>query len=299
MPFQSYFATVGLHILLFRINLNKMTRVLVIVFSILISTTYAQQRIVTAGSSSTEIVCALGFCDKIVASDRTSLYPQMIQNLPSIGYRSAIGAEGVISQKPDLIFFEKDYVKDDVITQLKSARLKTVVLEHEQNFESTKQRIRTIASALSVKDQGEALIKKIESGLSELQKKVAKTTSRPKVLCVYNRGAGNMMVAGENTSFGLLPLAGTANAVSGVEGYKPLNTEYLIKSDPEYILFFTSGLESIGGIEEALKIPGVEQTTAGKTRQIIAMDGILLTNWGPRIAEAANQLFELTHNQPK
>ena len=47
---------------------------------------YAQnsERIITAGSVITETVCALGDCDKIIASDRTSLYPE-IRNLPSIG----------------------------------------------------------------------------------------------------------------------------------------------------------------------------------------------------------------------
>lgn len=259
----------------------------------------SQDRIITAGSSSTEIVCALGLCDKIIATDRTSVYPEKMQSLPSIGYRTSVNAEGVISQQPDLVIFEKDYVKDDVISHLKSAGIKTLVVNHDQNFESTKQRIRAIAAELGKKEQGEALIKKIEADFSDLQKKISATTSRPSVLCVYNRGSGNMMVAGKNTSFGLLPLAGTVNAVPDIEGYKPLNTEYLIQANPDYILFFSSGLESIGGMEEALKIPGVAQTTAGKKKQIIAMDGILLTNWGPRVVEAAEQLFLLTHTEAR
>lgn len=256
---------------------------------------FSQQRIITAGSSSTEIVCALGYCDKIIATDRTSLYPEKMKSLPSIGYRTGINAEGVISLQPDLVIFEKEYVKEEVISHIRSAGIKIIVVAHEQNFESTQSRIRAIAVELDKRSEAETLIGQITSDLSALQKKVNLSTERPTVLCVYNRGAGNMQVAGKNTSFGLLLLAGAVNVVEDVEGYKPLNTESLIQENPDYILFFQTGLESIGGIEGALTIPGVAQTTAGKKRQIIAMDGILLTNWGPRLAYAAGQLFYLTH----
>ena len=257
--------------------------------------TYSQARIVTAGSSSTEIVCALGLCDKIVATDRTSLYPEKMQSLPSIGYRSGIGAEGIISMKPNLVIFENEYVKDEVVTQLKSTGIRTLLVEHEQNFESTTARIRRIAAELGKKAEGEALINKIRAEMDEVKAKVDATTSRPRVLCVFNRGTGTMMVAGKNTSFGLVPMAGVVNVMDDVDGYKPLNIEALIKANPDYILFFSSGLESIGGVDGALKITGVNQTTAGKKRQIIAVDGLMLTNWGPRLAEAALELFHLTH----
>ncbi len=255
----------------------------------------AQQRIVTAGSSSSEIVCALGLCDKIVATDRTSLYPAKLQALPSIGYRTSISAEGIISQRPDLVIFEQEYGKDELIDQLKSTGIETLIVEQESNFESTQQRIRTISKALKKEKEGEALIQEISAELDELKQKVDATKERPKVLCVYARGHGNMQVAGRNTPFTLLEVAGTRNAVPDVDGYKPLNAESLIQANPDYILFFESGLQSIGGIEKALEITGVKQTTAGKKRQVIAMDGVMLTNWGPRVAQAAEQLFLLTH----
>ncbi|HTJ50129.1 MAG TPA: ABC transporter substrate-binding protein [Cyclobacteriaceae bacterium] len=276
-----------------------------ILFSIVISmllfigSLHAQQRIVTAGSSSTEIVCELGFCDNIVGTDRTSLYPEKVQSLPSIGYRTGIGAEGVISLKPDLVIFEKEYVKEEVISQLQTTGIKTLVVEHTQNIESTKTRIRAIATALKKTAEGEALIKKIEVNLKAAQQKVSTSSAHPTVLCVYARGTGSMMVAGKNTSFGLLPYAGTVNAAGELDGYKPLNTEALILANPDYILFFTTGLESIGGLEGALQIAGVNQTTAGKKKQIIAMDGVLLTNWGPRVALAVEELFYLTHPEAK
>ncbi|UZR99464.1 heme/hemin ABC transporter substrate-binding protein [Chondrinema litorale] len=256
----------------------------------------AQDRIITAGSANSEIVCELGLCDKIIATDRTSLYPSKLTSLPSIGYRSSISAEGIISQKPDLVIFEKDYVKDELITQIKSTGIKTLVLEREGNFESTKNRIRAIATALDKEKEGEALITKIETELDIVKQKVNASQARPTILCVYARGMGTMQVAGAiDTDFEILEIAGAKNALPEVSGYKPLNAEALIQTNPDYILFFESGLASVGGIDKVLEVTGVAQTTAGKKRQIIAIDGIKLTNWGPRIAEAAQELFQLTH----
>lgn len=273
--------------------MNKIFILTIFIFSCL--SISAQHRIITAGSSSSEIVCALGDCEKIVATDRTSLYPEALQSLPSIGYRSNISAEGIISQNPDLVIFEKEYVKAEVISHLQATGIKTIVVTQERNLKGIQERIEIIASALNKTSEGEAMISEIKKSLKLIQKKVNSTPSKPKVLCVYARGQGNMQVGGKNSAFNLLDISGAVNAVPEIEGYKPLNTESLIKANPDYILFFDSGLKSLGGKAKVLEIPGVMQTTAGKKAQIISMNGILLSNWGPRVAEAAKELFYLTH----
>ena len=272
-----------------------MKKIIIICFILSVQVAMAQDRIVTAGSSTSEIVCALGYCDNIISTDRTSVYPAQLQALPSIGYRNSIGAEGIIAQRPDLVILEEEYVKEALIEQLESTGIKILTVAQERSWESTQERITAIAEALKNKEAGEKLISRVESELDEVKKLVASTDARPKVLAVYARGAGNLQVGGSNSAFSLLELAGVQNAVPGINGFKPLNTESLIKANPDYILFFSSGLKSIGGVEGALEITGVAQTTAGEKRQIIAMDGVKLTNWGPRVAEAARELFFLTH----
>ena len=276
-------------------SLKNIRGILLVVALATLSTKSVAQRIITAGSSSTEIVCRLGLCDNIVATDRTSLYPPQMQSLPSIGYRSSITAEGIISLDPEILILEKGYVSDVILEQVKNAGQKVLVVENNSNLEDTKLRITQIAQALDKVKEGKDLIAEMEKDLAELKSKVDATSERPTVLCVYARGAGNMSVAGTGTGFMLIELAGTKNAVPEIDGYKPLNAEALINANPDYLLFFESGLGGLGGIDGVLKIPGVAQTTAGKKRQIISIDGVKLTNWGPRLVEAANEIFEKTH----
>lgn len=253
-------------------------------------------RIVTAGSAMTETVCALGDCEKIVATDRTSLYPAQVQSLPSIGYRTGISAEGIVALKPTLFIVEKDYVEGAVVKQIQSTGIKVVEVPRAYDLNGTKTLIRTIAKELNRSSQGDQVIRAIETKIAEANAIVKKAESIPKVLCIYNRGAQSFDVAGNNTFSNILPFVNARPAVTGIEGYKSLNTEALIASNPDFLLMFESGVKSLGGVEGVLKVPGVGQTTAGKKKQVIAMDGVKLSNFGPRLGEAVKELAEALYS---
>lgn len=276
-------------------------RLLLILVCLIVSANMltAQERIITAGSAITETVCALGDCDKIIASDRTSLFPLQIQQLPSIGYRTGISAEGIISLKPTLVIAEKDYVDDAVLTQLSSTGIKLVIVTRELNFNDTKKIIAQIASALNREAEGKKIIKQNELELAEANAMIKRAGTSPKVLCFYNRGTSTISMAGKNTFGDIINYAGAENAFANVEGYKPLNTEALIAANPEYLVMISTGFESVGGMEGVLKIPGVAQTTAGKEKQIIVIDSLRLTNFGPRFGETVKELVMLLHPELK
>jgi iron complex transport system substrate-binding protein len=272
----------------------------IILYAVLfIGTSTAQQRIITAGSAITETVCALGDCDKIIASDRTSLYPPQIQQLPSIGYRSGINAEGIISLKPTMIIAEKDYVEDAVLTQLSSTGIKLVIVNRKLNFDDTKKFIMQIAAALGREAEAKKIIAWNETALSEANALILRAGSKPKVLCIYNRGTTTVSLAGSDSFGDIINYAGAVNVFADEQGYKVLNAEALIASNPDYIVMTSTGLESIGGIEGVLKVAGVAQTTAGRKKQIIATDSLRLTNFGPRFGETVKELVMLLHPELK
>src|SRR5690606_33743928 len=100
-----------------------------------------------------------------------------------------------------------------------------------------------------------------------------------------------MMVAGQNTPLdAVINLAGGVNAAQGFEDFKPFTPEALLEANPDAILMFDSGLQSIGGAEVILNIEGVGQTNAGKNKKIIAMDGQYLSGFSPRLGDAVLEL---------
>jgi iron complex transport system substrate-binding protein len=122
---------------------------------------------------------------------------------------------------------------------------------------------------------------------------LASTRSDKKVLFIYARGAGTLMVSGTGTPIAsMIQLAGAKNAVTDFADFKPLTAEAMVAANPDIILLFDSGLKSIGGIDGLLKVPGIAQTNAGRNRSIVSMDGELLSGFGLRLPQAIRELQE-------
>ena len=72
--------------------------------------------------------------------------------------------------------------------------------------------------------------------------------------------------------------------------FSPITSEALIATNPEIILVMSKGLESVGGIDGLISLPGISQTPAGKNRAVIAVDDSLLLSFGPRTPDLLRQL---------
>jgi len=267
--------------------------ILLLSFFLFAAATKAQRRIVSLNGTVTEVVCALGFERSLVGVDVTSTYPASVQKLPKVGHNRNISAEPVLALQPDLILATSNFLAPAVIGQFNATGVKTVVLQQEYSVEGTKKLIREIAAALQATEKGAALCKQLD----QQQQALKVIPQAKKVLFIYARGAGTMMVAGQETPLDkIITLAGAKNAASGFKDFKPLTTEALVAANPDVILLFDTGLESVGGVTGLLKVPGVPQTTAGKQQKIIAMDGQLLSGFGPRVLEAVKVLSEKLKN---
>ncbi|MCW3463108.1 heme/hemin ABC transporter substrate-binding protein [Chitinophaga nivalis] len=254
--------------------------------------TYAQssyKRIVSLNGTVTEILCDLGFQQQIVGVDVTSIYPAAMEKVPKVGHNRNISAEPVLALQPDLILSTANFLSPAVIAQFKSVGIANVIVEQDYSVAGTKKLITQIAAALNVPAKGTALCKQIDQQQAALH--IAKQNK--KVLFIYARGAGTMMVAGEGTPMDkMITLAGAANAATGFHDFKPLTAEALVAANPDVVLLFDIGLQSLGGVDGLLKVPGVAQTNAGKNRKVIVMDGLLLSGFGPRVIPAIKELSQ-------
>jgi iron complex transport system substrate-binding protein len=246
-----------------------------------------QTRIVSLSGTTTEILSALGLQDRIVAVDVTSYYPAAVAGLPKVGHNRNISAEAILAQKPTLVIGLKDQTKPELAEQIRSAGVKVLLFELEHTIQGSKNLVQQMADTLGKTEGSPAIISGIDKDVSSLSRPV----NSPKVLFIYARGTGTMMVAGDKTaSSSIIEIAGGTNAVTGFEDFKPLTPEALVAANPDVILMFDKGLESLGGIEGLLRVPGVIETSAGKNKNVIEMDGQLLTGFGPRVGQAATEL---------
>lgn len=249
--------------------------------------TTSNERIVSLNGAITETLVDLGQRNNIVGIDVTSTYPTDLNTTATqLEHVNKINIEALLALKPTVVYIAKKDLNDNLKKQLEEANIKLVVIDQEYSVEGTKTLIKDIATSLNLADY-ETLIAKIDQD----QAQIKTLENKPKVLFIYARGAANLFVAGNNTPMqNIIELAGGQNAVTGFEDFKPLTPEALLNSNPDYILMFDTGLQSMGGVDGVLKIEGLDRTNAGKNKKIIAMDGLLLTGFTPRIGQAVTQL---------
>ncbi len=243
-------------------------------------------RIVSLNGTITEILFALELGEKVVGVDVTSVYPEQTSTLPNLGHITQLNIESLFGLKPShVLAFEED-LNPQLEKQLKDAKITCIAFEKSTTIEGTKDLINGIAKAFQKNEKAQRLSSKIVDEAIKIQK----LPNKPKVLFVYARGAGNLMVGGEETPVeAVIEMAGGSNAAKGFKDYKPLTTEALTTFNPDVILMFDSGAKSLGpnGI---WNVPGMSLTKAGKAKKIITMDGLLLSGFGPRVGQAIQEL---------
>ena len=256
----------------------------------------SSERIVSLNGSTTEILFALGVGDKVVGCDASSSYPKGVkEKLPSIGYQYGLNAEGILSLNPTLIIGRDDVRPPQVVQQLRMAGVTVLLLKEPRSFEAAKQRLLTIGKAVGCEKKAKALTDALNADIKKLKTKLAVRKDEPKqkALFLYLRGTQTTLVLGTDTAPGaMFDIVGAKNAAGNIKGNKPMTAEAVITAQPDVYVLFTSSLESIGGIDGLLKLPGLAHTPAGKNRRVVTLDGQYLSGFGPRCGRAALDLFQ-------
>jgi len=253
-------------------------------------------RIVAVGGTVTEIVYALGAGARLVGVDTSSTYPEAATRLPQVGYQRALSVEGVLSLRPSLVLATAEAGPPAALRQLQAAGTPVLTVPAPYTVEGAQTKIRLIAQALKLTAQGEQLVQALTQDIAMTNSLLQSARAQPKVLFLYARGQGALQVSGRGTAAeAMVTLAGGVSAVTGYEGYKPLTPEAAIAAAPDVLLMPARGLDSVGGIDELLKAPGVALTPAGQERRIVAMDDLYLLGFGPRLGQAVRDLAVFLH----
>lgn len=253
----------------------------------------ANQSIISLNGTVSEILVALGLESNIIGVDVSSVYPESLKQKTQMGSSHSYNVESIIVAKPKYVIgFKERGLRPDQITQIEQTGIKVINYDQEYSIEGTKGIIVQLADLFQKQAEGKALIDKIDKDLASI--KNTTSSKKPKVLFIYARGAKTLQVAGKGTQMNeMIIMAGGQPAFEETfDGFKPLTTEALVSANPDYILLFGSGIESLEGIEGVLNIPGVKETTAGKNKAIIEMEGLKLSGFGPRVGEAVKELHE-------
>ncbi len=256
-------------------------------------------RIVPLNGDIAETIFTLGLSSRVVGVDTSALYPKrFVDKLPKIGYQRTLSAEGILSLRPTVVIGSPEAGPPQVLEQLRAAGVTVLVIPELVTLNAGPRKLRLLGRALGVPRRGERLARQVEGQIATAQREAAATTSRPRVAFLYVRGAPVQMIGGKGTRADtMIAAAGGRDAGSeiGIDGYRPITAESLVSAQPDVILVPTLGLQSVGGIDGLLRLPGVAQTPAGKNRRVLDYDDALLLGLGPRTGSALRRLVRGLH----
>ncbi|WP_405839382.1 hemin ABC transporter substrate-binding protein [Streptomyces sp. NBC_01518] len=254
------------------------------------------RRIVPLSGSLSEIVFTLGLGGRVVARDITATFQQAAK-LPLVTRNHDVSAESVLSLKPDLVLAETTTGPSEAMGQIRAAGIPVLVVDPAKGLADVGPRIQAVADALGVPAAGKELTKRSEDRIAAVRTAIPRHKEKPRVAFLYLRGSASVYLIGGKGSgaTSLLEAAGAvdAGAESGLEkDFTAITTEALAQAAPDAILVMTKGLESVGGVDGLVKIPGVAQTPAGMNRRVVSIEDGVLLNYGPRTDQVLKSLVD-------
>jgi iron complex transport system substrate-binding protein len=184
------------------------------------------------------------------------------------------------------------------IEQLRSAGVPVLIIPEYKDLDAGARKLRAVGRALGVPKRGEKLARQVETQIALAKREVARAATKPKVAFLYVRGTQVQQIGGVGSGAdAMIEAAGGVDVGKsiGIQGFKQLTAESLVAAQPDVLLLLSAGLQSVGGVDGLLRLPGVAQTPAGRNRKVIAYDDLMLLGLGPRTGKALRLLIRGLH----
>jgi iron complex transport system substrate-binding protein len=235
-------------------------------------------RVVSVSPALTEIICAIGACERLVGVSRFCDEPEQVKALPKVGGFVDPSVEATLALRPDLVVLTTNGANKPFTEALDKARVAWVAFRDETLDDY----------AVIVKALGESLglQARAKEAIAQFERDLALIASQPKVgasaLVVY--GHAPLIVAGPET-FGaeMLARVGAKNAYDGKQRYPTIDFETLLRLKPAWII--DVDMLADHSADTAYYQPIRAMLEKNGTRFVFAPDPALL-RLGPRLPNA-------------
>lgn len=261
-------------------------------------TTTEAQRIVCVSKQYNEIIFALGAEKDIVAVDISSVYPEQIKKLPTVGYHRALSVEGILSAKPTLILHDNNIGPEHVTKQLVDLKIPMKVFNTKGvDIDSTKALMKEMGVYFNKSKEADSLCEILDKDMHVALENTKKYTDKPRVLIIHFGQASNiyLVMSKKSTAGKMVDWAGGEMAIDDEKGMKQLSAEIVSKSDPDVILLTDFGYDKLGSPEKIKELPGVSATKAARNNRIFRIEEHDLVYLGPRSGKNILTIQQLIH----
>lgn len=251
------------------------------------------KRIVVINPADCEILYALGAGEAVVGRGEYCNYPEEVNGIQTVP-SDVIDPEQVIALAPDLVIMGPMHKPDENIPVFEQAGIK-VILTAANKIDEVYTAIGLIGAAAGKSNEAAGMVESMKTSFEDiaagakeanLGEKTVYFEVSPLEYGLWTAGTGTFMDE-------LCGLLGMRNAFADISGWAEVSEEQVIARDPDYIVTITMDYgEGPNPVEEILSRPGWQGMKAIRNRAIFNADADMTSRPGPRLAEAAEALFE-------
>ncbi|MGR5062238.1 heme/hemin ABC transporter substrate-binding protein [Photobacterium sp. DNB22_13_2] len=261
---------------------------------------YASERIISAGAAITEIINAIGAQEQLVAVDVTSKN-LVNEEMPVLGYHRQLSAESLIALTPTRLLGSNEMGPKTTLDLIQQAGIEVDVVNSGETVNDLLVRIEQVGKLTNTVEEAHTLQSRVEETVDSIKQTLAHQTGKKKVLFLMIHEGRPANVAGRNTTAdSVIRLAGAINpAASAVESYKPISLEAMVQMQPDIILLSSHTLSRIGTPADLLKsMPLLAATPAGQNQAVVTIDGTaLIGGLGLKSLSEAERLNQVFYQQ--
>jgi len=240
--------------------------------------------IISLAPTATEMLYAIGAGGQVTAVDQDSSYPPQAPRTSLSGLTPNI--EAIVARKPDLVVVS-NYAAN-VTKRLAPFGIPVLSLPSPASLDGVYAEFDELGTATGHEAQAKAEVSTLRRQIAAI---IAAVPHHAKPLSYYYELDQTYYSATSSTFIGkllgLLGMKSIADAAKGAAaagGYPQLSAEFIVRSDPDYIIL----ADTICCHQDAATVaarPGWSGIAAVKDKHIIALNDNIASRWGPRIVD--------------
>jgi len=251
--------------------------------------------IVSLSPTVTEMLYAIGAGKQVKAVDSYSDYPASAPLTKLSAFQP--NAEAIAAYRPDLVIISNDI--NGITAKLKALSIPVLDLPAAANVSGVYAEITQLGEATGHEAQARGEDAALKADIGRI---VASEPKHSRPLTYFYELGTNPYYSVTDSTFigsvlallGMTSIADTASGAAAAGGYPELSPEFILNSNPDYILLSDTG--NNGGEDAAMVYarPGWSALTAVKDKHVVALNGDIASRWGPRIVELLQEVAAAT-----
>ena len=195
--------------------------------------------VVSLSPALTELICHLGREDRLVARSTACDWPESVKKLPTAGDFAEPELERILAMKPALVV-SNEFVNPKDADALRQAGI-AVELQPCDGFDDYREWVALMGKLLDCPNEAESELARTDARIAEFEAELKSSEKKP-LRALYVIWDSPLLTAGADS----LPdavghLAGLENIVKTEKGYPSISLEFVLKEDPDVIVWFAHG----------------------------------------------------------